>query len=71
MHAAAAFGGYPIFLPQLNRGADHKQTNGNIERHGQDQHLLHALHTALLPSNSKKKCFSNALKYTLVVLEVL
>ena len=23
MHAAAAFGGYPIFLAQLNRGADH------------------------------------------------
>ena len=31
MHAAAAFGGYSIFLPQLNRGADHKQTNGNID----------------------------------------
>ena len=50
MHAAAAFGGYPIFLPQLNRGADHKQTNGNIERHNRDQHFLHGLHTALLPS---------------------
>ena len=23
MHAAAAFGGYPIFLPKLNRGAAH------------------------------------------------
>ena len=50
MHAEAAFGGYSIFLAQLNRGADHKQTNGNIACHGGDQHLLHALHTALLPS---------------------
>ena len=50
MHAAAVFDGYSIFLPQLNRGADHKQTNGNMERNGRDQHLLHALHTALLPS---------------------
>ena len=56
MHAAAAFGGYPIFLPQLNRGADHT-INGlrlSQEWRGQfDSIDIRAVHATRAPLPSK------------------
>ena len=56
MHAAAAFGGYPIFLPQLNRGTDHTINGLRLSQEWQGQFDsidIRAVHATCAPFPSK------------------